>query len=78
MSSESLSGVALLACFLKNDLFLTSMAMNGKLSETIKRRYTIVYREDHLSWGNIFVSKNVCVEFRRGKRLPRKVSVGGS
>ena len=37
---------------LKNDL-LTSMAINGKLSETLKHLYTIFYHEDHLSLGAI-------------------------
>ena len=62
---------------LKNDL-LTAIAINGKLSDALKRLYTIVYREDHLSWGDIFVSKNIRGKFRRGNVLSTKVSIGGS
>ena len=55
---------------LKNDL-LTSTAINDKLPEALKHLYTIVYREDHLSWGGggFFVSENVFGKFRRGKRI---------
>ena len=46
--AESIGGLSF--GLLKNDL-LTDMAINDKLSEKLKRLYTIVYREDHLSWG---------------------------
>ena len=66
-SGGSIEGISLLRIG-GNDL-LTSMGTNRILSETLKRFHT------HLSIGpdkslgalSIFVSKNVCGEFKRGR-----------
>ena len=42
---------------------LTSMAINESLSGALKRHYTSVYHEDHLSWAGYLCFKNVCGEF---------------
>ena len=77
VSLKSLLEVSLSFGLLKM-IFLTDMAINEKLSEALKRLYTIVYPEDHLSRGGYLCFENICAEFARGKVLSRKVSIGGS
>ena len=51
---------------------LTSMPINEKLSAALKRHYTLVYREDHLSWNEYLCFKKRPCEIQAMKCIIKK------